>query len=201
MMYNHTNANIHCQKRISGKLAQNIGANFNIHAQVAHRTPKGNNFQNWEKNLLGSSLRDCSVGLTMGLGDSQENENGVLDLNVGPGPNDGSSSYLFNSIACVKNKSLKLGSGNWQPRPDFAKNLNHKYNYSRQKNFMGNQYTPLLTPQGERVDLPEKRVLDSKYSQFIKMNNIVEPNHNPNTKNQNNTNSNLNTIAKFKTHI
>jgi hypothetical protein len=200
-MYNNTNANIHSQKMMPGNLAQNIGANFNIHAHAAHRTPNGNNFQNWEKNLLGSSLRDCSVGLTMGLGDSQENGNGVLDLNFGPGPNDGSSSYLFNSIAGVKNKSLKLGSGNWQPRPDFSKNLNHKYNYSRQNNFMGNQYTPLLTPQGEKIDLPEKRVLDSKYLQFIKMNNIIEPNHNPNTKNQNNTNSNLNTIAKFKTHI
>jgi hypothetical protein len=198
------NPNIHSQKRMPGNLAPNIAANLNIHAQTAHRMPKGNNYiQKWEKNLLGSSLRESSVGLGMGLGDSQENENGVLDLNIGsgPGPNDGSSSYLFNSIAGVKNKSLGVGSGNWQPRPDFAKNLNHKYNYSRQKNFMGNQYTPLLTPQGERVDFPEKRVLDSKYSQFIKMNNIVEPNHNPNTKNQNNTNSNLNTIAKFKTHI
>jgi hypothetical protein len=201
MIYNHPNPNINCQKRMSGNLAQNIGANFNIHAQAAHLTPKGNNFQTWEKNLLGSSLRDCSVGLTMGLGNSQENENGVFDLNVGPGPNDGSSSYLFNSIAGVKNKSLKLGSGNWQQRPDFAKNFNHKYNYSRQNIFMGNQYTPLLTLQGERVDLPEKRVLESKYSQFIKMNNILEPNHNPDTKNQNNTISNLNTIAKFKTHI
>ena len=106
-------------------------------------------------------------------------------------PNPGLKKKLHKYQPKFSDKNLRL------PPPSIPhekKNfMEKKFGYPPLKKvFMGKTFTPLLTPQVERMDFSETKILDSKYSDFLKKNCILGPDGDGMG-----NSSNLNTINKF----